>query len=87
MKNKLEINVKPGNLSFIENYLSDLYGPPQIDGENLRVVEKHYSSGISLESVRGHRTSSQKNVYTNEIIIPKSASNEIKNKLMEMAAK
>ena len=85
MKNKILINVEPGNLSFIENYLSGLYGTHQIEGRNLRVVKKYYSSGISLKSVRGYFTSSQKNVYTDEIIIPNSISKEIKNKLMEMA--
>ena len=42
MKNKILINVEPGNLSFIENYLSGLYGTHQIEGRNLRVVKKYY---------------------------------------------
>ncbi|MBI2004412.1 hypothetical protein HYS72_03025 [Candidatus Pacearchaeota archaeon] len=90
MKNQIEININPGNASFIENYLSDLYGSPQLKGRNLSIVKKYYSAGISLKSTRGFSTFPSKNRsetrnYINKIIIPKSTSKEIKTKLISLA--
>ena len=92
MKNKIEINVKPGNLSFIENYLSSLYGSPQVWGGNSRIVEKHYSVGILLKSTKGYSQLKNRcgtSIYANKIVIknPQEKSSEELKKLEELATK
>lgn len=90
MKNQIEININPGNSSFIENYLANLYGFPEAYGGGLRITQKHYPGGISLKSTRGFsifpsKNSPEKSIYDNKIIIPKSTSKEIKRKLINLA--